>query len=156
VAPSQRILAILALASLSACHAGGPSPAVEPAPAAPEAAIQAFLAAVDSNDQGRMAALWGTDRGPSTVVIRNAQERERRLAIMQRLLLHDAFQFVTGSAGPTPRPGRRVLYVELRRDNRRATVPFTVVAQPSGGWLVENIGLEAVMPLANPRTGTSP
>jgi hypothetical protein len=156
VAPSHRIFAILALASLSACHAGGPSPLVEPAPASPETAIQAFLAAVDSNAQGRMAALWGTDRGPSTVVIRNAQERERRIAIMQRLLAHDAFQFVTGTAGPAPRPGRRILYVEMRRGERRATVPFTVVGQPAGGWLVEDIGLEAVMPLANPRTGTSP
>jgi hypothetical protein len=156
VAPSQRILAILALASLSACTAGGPTPAAEPAPAAPEAAIQAFLAAVDSNALDRMAALWGTERGPSTVVIRNAQERERRLAIMQRLLLHDSFQFVTGSAGPTPLPGHRVLFVELRRGDRRATVPFTVVGQRSGGWLVADIGLEAVMPLANPRTGTSP
>ncbi|MGD0484917.1 MAG: hypothetical protein ABSB58_09760 [Gemmatimonadales bacterium] len=156
MAPSYRFLAILALASLSACHAGGPSPAVDLAPAAPEAAIQAFLAAVDSNALDRMAALWGTERGPSTVVIRNAQERERRLAIMQRLLLHDAFQFVTGSAGPTPLPGRRVLFVELRRGDRRATVPFTVVAQRNGGWLVADIGLEAVMPLANPRTGTSP
>lgn len=156
MAPSHRFLAIVALASLSACHAGGSSPAVEPAPAAPETAVQAFLAAVDSNALDRMAALWGTDRGPSTVVIRNAQERERRLIIMQRLLQHDAFHIVPGLAGPTPRPGRRVLNVELRRGDRRATVPFTVVGQRGGGWLVEDIGLEAVMPLANPRTGTSP
>ena len=156
MAPSHRFLAIVALASLSACHAGGTSPAVEPAPAAPEAAVQAFLTAVDSNALDRMAALWGTDRGPSTVVIRDSQERERRLAIMQRLLQHDAFRFVPGSAGPALRPGRRVLYVELRRGERSATVPFTVVGQRSGGWLVEDIGLEAVMPLANPRTGTSP
>lgn len=156
MASSNRFFAIVALASLSACHAGGSSPVVEPAPAAPETAIQAFLAAVDSNAVDRMAALWGTDRGPSTVVLRNAQDRERRIAIMQRLLQHDAFQFVSGTAGPAPRPGRRVLYVELRRGDRRATVPFTVVGQRAGGWLVEDIGLEAVMPLANPRTGTSP
>jgi hypothetical protein len=108
------------------------------------------------NALDRMAALWGTDRGPSTVVIRNATEREQRLVIMQQVLQHDAYRFVPAPAAPNPRPGRRMLYVELRRGDSRATVPFTLVAQRDGGWLVENVGLEAVMPSATPRRQTPP
>jgi hypothetical protein len=152
---SPRILAFAALAALSACHSGA-RPAVTPAPAAPEAAVHAFLTAVDSNAIDRMAALWGTDRGPSTVVIRNATEREQRLVIMQQLLQHESYRFVAAPAAPNPRPGRHMLYVELRRGESRATVPFTLVAQRDGGWLVENIGLEAVMPSATPRRPTPP
>jgi len=155
VAPSRRILAIAALVSLTACS-GRAAPAGVPAPASPEAAVAAFLAAVDSNDIGRMAALWGTDRGPSTVVVRNTLERERRLVVMQRLLIHDAFRFVPLTGPTTAPPGRRLLNVELTRDDRRAAVPFTAVAQRAGGWLVEAIGLDSAMTLANPRTRTTP
>jgi hypothetical protein len=155
VTPSHRFFAFVALASLSACHVGA-RPAVEPAPAAPEAAVQAFLAAVDSNVIDRMAALWGTDRGPSTVVVRNATEREQRLVIMREVLQHDSYRFVPAPSAPNPRPGRHMLYVELRRGDSRATVPFTLVAQRDGGWLVENVGLDAVMPTASPRRPTPP
>ncbi len=155
MAPTHRNLAIAALALVSACRAGA-RPDEAPAPAAPEAAVQAFLAAVDSNALDRMAALWGTDRGPSTVVIRNAQERERRLVIMQRLLQHDAYQFVADPGSPRPRAGRRMLFVEVRRGDSRVTVPFTLVGQRRGGWLVEDIGLEALMPASGPRRPGSP
>jgi len=154
VTPSHRILAIVALASLSACHAGA-RPDAAPVPAAPEAAVQAFLAAVDSNSLDRMAALWGDASGPPTDK-RILRERERRLVMIQQLLRHDAYQFVPAPSAPNPPPGRRLLYVELRRGDSRATVPFTVVGQRHGGWLVEDIGLEAVMPSATPRRPTPP
>mgnify|MGYP007099594919 CR=1 FL=1 len=122
-----------------------------PAPATPELTVTAFLSAVDSNAVDRLAALWGTDRGPSTTVIRNVQERDRRITIMHRLLRHDTFRFVPAPERVTVREGRRMLYVELTRGDRRATVPFTLVPLRAGGWLVEDIGLEAAMPIANPR-----
>jgi len=155
VTPSHRFLAIAAFLTLSACR-GQAVRVSEPAPAAPEAAVTAFLAAVNSNDVDRMALLWGTDRGSSRVVIRNAQERERRLEVMQRVLLHDAFQFVAAPEQVTPAPGRRILTVELTRGDVRVTVPFTVVGQRAGGWIVEDIGLEAAMPLGNPRRSSNP
>jgi hypothetical protein len=155
VAPSRRFLVVTALVSLAACRAA-PIIVVAPAPATPEATVTAFLSAVDSNATDQMAALWGTDHGPSTVVIPNALERDRRIAIMHRLLLHDAFRFVPAPGAVTVREGRRMLHVELTRGDRRATVPFTLVALRSGGWLVEDIGLEAAMPIANPRRQTPP
>jgi len=127
-----------------------------PAPAAPEAAVAAFLAAVDSNNIVLMAALWGTDRGPSTSVVRDPQEREQRLIIMQRLLTHDSYRFLPGAGLTAAPPGRRLLHVELTREGRSVTVPFTAVAQRAGGWLVESIGLDAAMPLANPQRPRTP
>jgi hypothetical protein len=155
VTPSLRFFAITALVSFAACRAA-PVIVVAPAPATPEATVTAFLSAVDSNAADRMAALWGTDRGPSTVVIPNAQERDRRVAIMRRLLRHDAFRFVPAAVAVTVPAGRRMLYVELTRGDRRATVPFILVSLRSGGWLVEDIGLEAAMPIANPRRQSPP
>ena len=155
MAPSHRILALVALASVSACHSG-PRPEVVAAPAAPEAAVQAFLAAADSNALDRMAALWGTDRGPSTVVIRNAREREQRLQIMQRVLRHDAFRFVPNPGAQAPPEGRRLVFVEFQRGSSRVTVPFTVVAQRRGGWLVEKFDIELLMPGGMPQRPRAP
>jgi len=129
---------------------------VTPAPATPEATVTAFLSAVDSNAADRMAALWGTDRGPSTVVIPNAQRRDRQIEIMRLMLKHDAFRFVPATERVIAPEGRRVLHVELTRGDRRATVPFTLVPLRAGGWLVEDIGLEAVMPIVNPRRQSPP
>lgn len=146
---------LVAFAMLSACHAGA-RPDAAPAPAAPEAAVQAFLAAVDSNSVDRMAALWGDANGPPTDR-RILREREQRLAIIQHLLQHDAFQFVPAPAGANaPRAGRRMVWVELRTGTTRATVPFTVVGQRHGGWLVEDIGLEALMPSGAPGRTPNP
>ena len=146
---------LVALAMLSACHSGA-RPGAAPAPAAPEAAVQAFLTAVDSNAIEQMAALWGDANGPPTDR-RILREREQRLTIVQRLLVHDAFQFVPAPAGSAaPRAGRRFVWVELRNGGTRATVPFTVVGQRRGGWLVEDIGLEALMPSGTPRRTTTP
>ena len=153
MAPSLRFLAVTALVSFAACRAA-PVLVVTPAPVTPEATVTAFLAAVDSNATDRLAALFGTDRGP--VVYRDAQEQELRIGIMRLMLRHDAFQFVPAPGPAVVREGRRVLYVELTRDGHRATVPFTVVALRSGGWLVTDIGLLAAMPIANPRRQSPP
>lgn len=111
---------------------------------------------MDTVDLERMAALWGTDRGPSTVVIRDARQREQRLVVMQRLLQHDGFRLVPAALPGTPPSGRRFVSAELTRGDRRAVVPFTVVAQRAGGWLVEAIGLDAAMPLSGPRRSATP
>ncbi len=153
MAPSLRFPVLVALVSLSACHSGA-RPAPVAVPAAPEAAVQAFLAAVDSNSIERMAALWGDANGPPTDR-RILREREQRLQIIQRLLQHDAFQIVPAPAGaPAARAGQRQVWVELRTGATRATVPFTAVEQRHGGWLVYDIGLEALMPAATPRRTT--
>lgn len=146
---SHRNLVILMLGAAAAC--GGRSPAtVTPAPDAPEATVEQFLAAVREADLGRMGDLWGTERGPSVLTV-PPRQRQQRLTIMQRVLQNDEHR-VLGSAAPPSRPDRRVLQVELVRDGRRFVVPFTLVLARTGGWLILEVGIDAAIP---PATGRS-
>jgi hypothetical protein len=129
---------------------------MSPAPASPEAAVVAFLAAVDTVSLEGMAALWGTEHGPSTVVLRNTRQREQRLVVMQRLLQHDTFRIVPAATPAVAQAGRRFVSVEMTRGGRSVVVPFTVVGQRAGGWLVEAVGLDAAMPLSGPRRSGTP
>lgn len=106
-----------------------------------------FLAAVNARDLDRMALLWGTERGPSTVSNPNTPEvRRRQLEIMQRVLASDSYR-VTGNEAITGAPERRRLMVELVRGERRASVPFTMIAARTGGWLVWEVDLDVAMSL---------
>ena len=147
MAPIHRFIAALSLGALVACS--GRHVAVGPAPASPEATVGQFLAAVNAADLGRMAQLFGDERGPSTVTIRNGTEREQRVAIMQRLLWCDSSRVVGTEA--VPGTHRRQLRVELIRGDRRIPVPFTVAPQRAGGWLVAVIDLNPVLPPTGPR-----
>lgn len=145
---SHRHLIIAGLATALAC--GGRHVEVAPLPASPEATVEGFLTAVNDADLERMAGLWGDERGPSNVTNRIPRaQRLQRLTIMQRLLRHDNRR-VLGSEAPNPREA--VLQVELTQGTRHFTVPFTCVTSRAGGWLVRDIGLEAAMPAAGPRS----
>jgi hypothetical protein len=150
----NRFFAIAALASVPACHSGA-RPQVAAAPASPESAVQAFLAAADSNALNRMAALWGDENGPPTDR-RILREREQRMQIMQRVLQHDAIRIVPNPGAMEPPAGRRLVFVEFQRGSSRVTVPFTVVAQRRGGWLVEKFDIELLMPGALPQRPRTP
>ncbi len=67
---------------------------------------------------------------------------------MQRMLRHDQHRIV-GTLAASSR--RLVLQVELARGTERATVPFTLVTARTGGWLVQEIGLDQALP-PRPRT----
>lgn len=143
---THRLLAIAAATVVASC-AGRPQ--VAPAPASPQVTVAEFLRAVNAADLGRMAELFGTERGPSTITSPNEPSvRRRQLEIMQRLLRNDGYQ-VVDSVESNPRT--RVLQVELARGNQRVRVPFTLVAARTGGWLIVQIGIDQAMP--NTRQG---
>lgn len=148
VIPATRTIVVGAAALLAAC--GGRPAATVPAPSAPEATVAQFIAAANANDLERMAALWGTERGPSTATNPNSPAVQRQqLQIMQRLLVCDEHR-VTGAQTLVGEVERRQLMVELVRNGRRANVPFTLVQARTGGWLISEIGLDAAMVLARP------
>jgi hypothetical protein len=151
VSVAHRWAAVAAVALLVAC--GGRRVAVGPAPSAPEETVAQFLSAVNAADLTRMAGLWGDERGPSSATnVIPENERVRRLQIIQRVLLHDTHRVVESNAEGAD---RRVLQVELARGTRRVTVPFTLVVARTGGWVINQIGLEAAMPQPSlPRQGT--
>jgi len=148
VAPAHRFIAVLCLAALAAC--GARHVTVAPAPASPEATVGQFLAAVNANDHGRMAALFGDEHGPSSATWRNAARLDSILTIMQHLLVTDSAHVL----GSEPAPGhvtRRLLRMDLFHGGSRATVPFTLSPQGAGGWLVKEIDLTPLMPSASRR-----
>jgi len=140
----------VSLGAVAAC--GGRRVVVAPAPASPEATVGQFLAAVNANDHDRMAALFGDERGPSTVTwSRQAARRDSMITIMQHLLVSDSSRVVSTEAAPDKNTWR-VLKLVLFQGEKRATVPFTVAPQSAGGWLVARIDLEPLMPAVNART----
>jgi len=149
---SYRHLVILGLAATVACGGGRPA-GVTPSqgPATPEAALEQFLTAVNAADIEQMAMLWGSERGPEGVTrTMSNEERMQRLTIMQRVLRSDNHLVtVTDNSDPA----KRVLTVAMTQGTRRFAVPFTMVPMRAGGWIVNDIKLDAAMPTgpAQPR-----
>jgi hypothetical protein len=142
---SYRHFVILGLVATVACG-GGRSAGVSPVlgPATPEAAVEQFLTAVNAADLDQMAMLWGDQRGPEGVTHTMTIEiRIQRLTIMQRVLRTDNHQITETDASD---PAKRVLTVAMTQGTRRFAVPFTVVPMRAGGWIVNDIRLDAAMP----------
>ena len=148
MAPSHRFLAALGFGALAACS--GQRVTIGPAPVSPEATVGQFLAAVNANDHVRMSELFGDERGPSTVYIRNAARRDSVITIMQHLLVSDSAH-VAGTDLVPGTGGRRLVRIDLFHRGKRVAVPFTVAPQRAGGWLVANIDIMPLMPSANSR-----
>ena len=146
---AHRTIAVAALGLVLGCG-GRSGTAAAPSPATPEATVELFLDAANANDLDRMAALWGTEQGSSAATGQPPlEERNQRLAIMQRLLRNDNRRLV-GTAATVPTAP--VLSYDITQGQRQFTVPFTCVASRHGGWLIREIGLDAAMPTAGPRT----
>ncbi len=139
----HRSFAILLLGAVAAC--ARPQPAGPPAPASPEATVDQFVAAVNADDLRRMAQLFGDEKGPVSETMHNAQMREQRMAILQRLLLADSVR-VTGSEPVPGEPRKRLLHLALFRSDVPRAVPVTCYQQDSGGWLVAKIDLNVLLP----------
>ncbi|HEY2805319.1 MAG TPA: hypothetical protein VGI92_05615 [Gemmatimonadales bacterium] len=144
---SHRHLVISALFLTVAC--GGRRANLQPSPATPDQTVERFLAAVNASDVDGMAMLWGTRDGPEGVThTMNETVRLQRLTIMQHMLKSDNHS-ITGT--DITDPSKRVLTVSMTQNNRRFSIPFTLVPSRGGGWLINAIGLDAAMPDAGAR-----
>ena len=155
---------LLSFGGLSACA----TQVVEPRPdtsVGPALSVESFLQAVSAQDLDRMARLFGTASGPvadtgstfgcmfkrigSWIAISDRcarrQDVELRMNAIAMMLRHDDYRLgadsrVAGRDNPTTQ-----IPVSLIRGTREiGGVPFIVVQGPSGTWLIEEIGLEAV------------
>jgi hypothetical protein len=123
---------------LAAC--GG---AAAPAPAKPSTSaagtVQGFMQAVADSNLAKMAALWGTAKGPAAQT-NDPPDWERRVAIMRSYLRNEASRIVSDAPDGD---ARHAVQVELRRETCTWVVPFTVIKLADGSWIVNQVDLAA-------------
>jgi hypothetical protein len=124
---------------------GGSTAEVAPSKSA-SGAVQAFMQAVADSNLMKMAALWGTSRGPASKT-RQPSDYERRLAIMQSYLRNDSYR-LTSDLPETA--ARRAVQVEIRRQTCTWNVPFVAIKTGDGSWLVNQVDLTAAGNPARP------
>lgn len=134
---SATLLTVGAMLAIGAC--GGHNN--YPSPVEPEAAVRRFMDGVQANNLDAMADVWGSERGP-TKSFRPRDEVNKRLTVMQRYLVNDRWEFVTGNLPTRDDQGRPMLHVRLYRNGCTPVVPFTM-ARYGRGWLVWEVGLAA-------------
>jgi hypothetical protein len=143
----SRSLASVLLFLVVACGGRGGGvvpPASNPRPAAaPAEAVERFMRLVSSKAYAQMGYLFGTREGP--IISRDTEQQvERRMFAVADILQHERFAI----RGEQPIPGRgpdvAQLTVQITQQGQVHDVPFVVVRTTTGGWLVEQIDLEAV------------
>ncbi|HEX8905959.1 MAG TPA: hypothetical protein VF771_14005 [Longimicrobiaceae bacterium] len=138
--------ALLAVAACTGAAATSP-PAGSPGPiGGPAQVVEQFMRLVSTRDYARMGALFGTREGPITG--RDpAPQVERRMYAIADILQNERFVIRAQQSIPGRGPDAEQLTVQLTRQGRSVDVPFVVVRTTAGGWLVEQIDLEAVTKL---------
>lgn len=134
-------IAALALGLMvGACGGRGDSGA--PVPSDPDAAVRAFMAAVEENSLVAMGQLWGSGtRGPA-VGYMDRQTLEQRLTVIRTYLAHEDYQILPPDASSLQPEGQREIRVRITRMGCTPVVPFTLGRWRSG-WLITNIDLGA-------------
>jgi hypothetical protein len=142
---------ITSLVLLGACRSAAPTPAPAPSrttasvdpgvgAAAPPAAVQKFMKAVEDQDLQAMSAVWGTSEGPTRDDKRlSPSELDKRELLILCYLRHDSYHILADAPATQ---GKRSLAVEIQRKASPRTTTFTVTLGPSNRWYVENVDLE--------------
>lgn len=147
-----------------ACSSSKPGVAISPAArdSSPVQVVESFLVAAKGRDYLAMSWLFGTVEGPigdtggsagcvmrklgAFIGIGEACEKwatvELRMDAIARLLLYDSFT-VRGQEQVAGRdhPATRIEMALQRGQRPPVTVPFVVIQDKDGGWLVQEIGL---------------
>jgi hypothetical protein len=119
-----------------------PNPTPTPA-AAPMEVVERFMRLLAAKDYLQMGHLFGTAEGPITS--RDPQQQvERRMFAIANILANDRFVIGGGQAIPGRGPEVSQLIVQITQQGQTKSVPFVVVRSASGGWLVEQVDLQAV------------
>jgi hypothetical protein len=125
---------------LAACGGGGSGSSVVHPTNTAAGAVESFLQAAADSNVDRMAALWGTARGPAATT-HMPSDYERRIVIMQHYLRHETARIV--SDVPETTDNRHNIQVELRRQLCTWVVPFVAIKSTDGAWIVNQVDLTA-------------
>jgi cytochrome c556 len=136
------VLALL----LAACGGGSAPSEVTPKNSA-RGAVDAFMQAVADSNLTQMANLWGTAAGPAAKT-RQPSDWERRVEIMRAYLQNESHRVVSDT--PAGSEARHSVQVEIRRQLCTWVIPFTAVRLADGGWIVNQVDLNAAGNPARP------
>jgi hypothetical protein len=139
---TQRWIAAALLLALAACGGGGKSGSTVAPTQSSEAVVEQFMKAVADSNLAKMANYWGTAKGAAAKTGQPV-DYERRVVVIQAYLRGAAFR-ITGAEPIEPATEKRIVQVELKRENCTKVVPFTTVRTAEGGWIVNAIDLDAV------------
>jgi hypothetical protein len=142
-----RSLVSVLLFALPACGGGAGrtvAPGGSPTPAAgPAEVVERFMRMVSSRSYLQMGYLFGTREGAITSRDPEQQVERRMYAIAS--ILHNERYVIQGEQSI---PGRGAdvsqLTVQITQQGKTTNVPFVVVRAATGGWLVEQVDLQAV------------
>lgn len=111
----------------------------------PALVIEQFMRAVNSEpkDLVTMGRLFGTKDGPIGERDPRPQVEQRMFAIAT-VLHHDDYEVVREQQVPGRTSEATQLMVRVKAGEHSSTVPFTMVRYKDGGWLIEQIGLDAI------------
>ena len=136
----------LMLAALAACGSSTrEQPYQGPAGASPAPAlvVERFLQAANTNDLQTMTRLFGTsDR--TILELDGRQQAEQRMYLLASLLRHQDFSIQGQRSVPGRMNEAAEVMVELTQNNQKVMVPYLVVRREGGGWIIENIDVEAL------------
>ena len=139
------VLLLVAPACGGSGSTGAVVPGVAPAPAAaPIEVVERFMRLLAAKDYLGMGHLFGTAEGPITN--RDPQQQvERRMYAIATILANDRF-VINGAGQSIPGRGPEVtqLTVRITQGGETRDVPFVVVRAHAGGYLVEQVDLQAV------------
>ena len=139
-----------AAALLAACGgstATGAAPDVAPAASA-SVAMRSFMRAAADSNLARMAQLWGTTDGPASQTGQPIGW-EKRLIVMQAYLRGDSALLVS-DVPVTGADNQRRLIVALWRFGCVKQIPATLTLGKGGGWLVQEVDIQAAGNPARP------
>ncbi len=102
-------------------------------------AVEAFLASVKSSDLQAMSGIWGTNKGPARDLMKR-EELEKRLVVMQCVLMHDKWRFVD-DAPRLQTGGHQQWQVELTRKSSVAKTTVNTIPGPGGRWFLDDVDL---------------
>ncbi|MCL4865884.1 MAG: hypothetical protein KJZ47_08330, partial [Gemmatimonadales bacterium] len=138
------VLPTIALLLAAACGGSRAMPLVDAgSPGAPVLSatdvVTEFMQSVADSNLTRMGQLWGTARGPAAVTGEPARWREH--VVVMQLYLRGGTSRVIGNVATMGSADRRDITIELDRGGCTKQVPFTVLRQASGAWLVTNVDI---------------
>lgn len=136
---------VVATLVVSACVKEEVIPRTSAQGVGPTLVIEQFMRALNTEpkDLGAMGRLFGTKDGPIGERDPRPQVEQRMFAIAT-VLHHDDYEVVREQQVPGRTTEATQLLVRITAGKNINTVPFTLVRYKERGWLIEQIGLDAI------------